>query len=254
MPGWSTVQAQGSLPRASGVEEGRGKHTGRCCREDGGEGTPVWRYLKGPPLASSTSVGLGLGEEGVVQHWAPGGQRLGRGPPTPVLPLPTDRSSLSCATSSIPSWYLMGLDFQDWTWGRAIVLLQVPGDGSRVLPRCPSSAWAPGLPRGPAWSPGHSLNVCPGASWSQLLVCGVRGERWHPAWSCGGRVLSTCVLGCESTCECVHVCVCVRVSTCKCVHVCLYTCLCTCERVPAHTSVTGCVRESMSGPGRDSRS
>ena len=117
MPGWSTVQAQGSLPRASGVEEGRGKHTGRCCREDGGEGTPVWRYLKGPPLASSTSVGLGLGEEGVVQHWAPGGQRLGRGPPTPVLPLPTDRSSLSCATSSIPSWYLMGLDFQDWTWG-----------------------------------------------------------------------------------------------------------------------------------------
>ena len=130
----------------------------------------------------------------------------------PLLPLPADRSSLSCATSSVPSWYLMGLAFQDWTWGRAVVLLQVPGDGSRVLPRCPSSARAPGLPRGPAWSPGHSLNVCPGASWSQLPVCGVRGERRHLAWSCGGRVLSTCVLGRESTCECVHVCV--RACTC----------------------------------------
>ena len=83
MPGWSTVQAQGSPPRASGLEEGKGKHTGRCFKEGGGEGTPVWRHLKGPLLASSTSEGLGLGKEGIVQRWGPGGQRLGRGPPTP---------------------------------------------------------------------------------------------------------------------------------------------------------------------------
>lgn len=83
MPGWSTLQAQGSWPRASGVEEGRGKCTGRCFREGGGEGVPVRRHLKGPPLASSTSEGLGLGEGGVMQRWGPGGQRLGRGPLSP---------------------------------------------------------------------------------------------------------------------------------------------------------------------------
>lgn len=32
MPGWSPVQAQGSMCRVGGVEEGRRKHTGRCFR------------------------------------------------------------------------------------------------------------------------------------------------------------------------------------------------------------------------------